>query len=72
MLLKELTSLFAPSGFEDEVREFVKKHACADEVYTDRIGNLICRKRRDLKERRTNNHALEVVEIVVSYTIRII
>lgn len=68
MLLKELTSLFAPSGFEDEVREFVKKHACADEIYTDRIGNLICRKKGRGKRIMVCAHMDEVGLMITGFT----
>ena len=42
-LLRELCLLFGPSGCEDDVREFIKKKATGicDEMYTDRLGNLI-------------------------------
>ena len=42
-LLAELCLLFGPSGCEDDVREFIKEKACGicDEMYTDRLGNLI-------------------------------
>ena len=41
--LRELCLLFGPSGCEDDVREFIKEkvaHIC-DELYVDRLGNLI-------------------------------
>ncbi|WP_026962005.1 M42 family metallopeptidase [Alicyclobacillus herbarius] len=43
MLLKELTEAIGPSGFEDEVRNLIRKAArpYADRVYTDVLGNLI-------------------------------
>lgn len=42
-LLRELCLLFGPSGCEDDVREFIKEKAkgICDEMYVDRLGNLI-------------------------------
>ena len=44
-MLKELCLLFGPSGCEDDVRDFIKEKAKAicDELYVDRLGNLIAR-----------------------------
>ena len=44
-LLRELCLLFGPSGCEDDVREFIKKKVAdfCDELYVDRLGNLIAR-----------------------------
>ena len=44
-LLRELSLLFGPSGCEDDVREFIKAKAesICDELYVDRLGNLIAR-----------------------------
>jgi endoglucanase len=46
-LLKTLTETFAPSGYEDAVREIILKEvkALADEVRVDALGNLIVRKK---------------------------
>lgn len=46
-LLRELTQLWGVSGFEKEVREYIKKQAepYADEMMTDAVGNLIVLKR---------------------------
>ncbi|MBO7250354.1 MAG: M42 family metallopeptidase [Clostridia bacterium] len=42
-LLQDLSLLFGPTGCEDDVREFIKNEAkdLCDEIYTDRLGNLI-------------------------------
>lgn len=47
LMLKKLTEAFGPSGYEDEVREIIKKEMSdiCDEVYEDCIGNLICHKK---------------------------
>lgn len=68
MLVKELASLNAPSGFEDAVRNFIKEHACADEVYTDSIGNLICHKKGNGKKVMVAAHMDEVGLIVTEIT----
>jgi endoglucanase len=46
-LLKTLTETFAPSGYEDAVREIILKEAkpLADEVRVDALGNLIVHKK---------------------------
>ena len=46
-LLKTLTETFAPSGYEDSVREIILKEVkpLADEVRVDALGNLIARKK---------------------------
>lgn len=46
-LIRELVDAYGPSGFEDEVRAIILRHAgpWADEVRTDRIGNLFVHKR---------------------------
>jgi endoglucanase len=46
-LLKTLTETFAPSGYEDAVREIILKEVrpLADEVHVDALGNLIVRKK---------------------------
>jgi endoglucanase len=46
-LLKTLTETFAPSGYEDAVREVILKEVkpLADEVRVDALGNLIVRKK---------------------------
>ena len=46
-LLKTLTEIFAPSGYENAVRNAIRKEvkAYADEVREDALGNLIVRKK---------------------------
>lgn len=68
MLVKELVSLAAPAGFEDEVREFIKKHAVCDEMYTDVIGNLICHKKGSGKKVGVFAHMDEVGFIITEIT----
>ncbi len=45
-LLQQLTETFGPSGYEDTVRQLVRKEVkpLADEVRVDALGNLIARK----------------------------
>ena len=45
--LKQLAAVFGPAGMEDELREILKKQAetLVDEVWTDKLGNLICHKK---------------------------
>ncbi len=47
-LLRKLTDAFGPSGYEDAVRELIRKEikGYADEVRVDALGNLIARKGR--------------------------
>lgn len=68
MLVKELVSLGAPSGFEDAVREFIKENAVADEIYTDSIGNLICHKKGKGKKIMVTAHMDEVGLIITEIT----
>ncbi len=68
MLVKELVSLNAPSGFEDEVRDFIKDKITADEIYTDSIGNLICRKKGNGKKVMVCAHMDEVGFIITQVT----
>jgi endoglucanase len=48
-LLQTLTETFGPSGYEDKVREIVRREveSLADEIQVDALGNLIARKRPD-------------------------
>lgn len=68
MLLKELVSLGAPSGFEGAVREFIKKNVVCDEMYTDSIGNLICHKKGSGKKVMVAAHMDEVGFIITGIT----
>ena len=51
-LLKELTQNYGPSGREEKIREFIKKHIrdYADDVSTDALGNLIAHKKGNGKK----------------------
>ncbi|MBR2884855.1 MAG: M42 family metallopeptidase [Clostridia bacterium] len=64
MLVKELCNLCAPSGFEDEVRSFIRERVKADEIYTDTIGNLICHKKGSGKKVMVAAHMDEVGFII--------
>lgn len=46
-LLQQLTEAFGPSGYEDRVREIVRREAesLADEIRVDALGNLIVRRK---------------------------
>lgn len=68
MLVKELCSLAGPSGFEDDVRNFLKAHVTADEVKVDSIGNLICHKKGNGKKVMVSAHMDEVGLIITDIT----
>lgn len=68
MLVKELCNLCAPSGFEDEVRTFLRERAKADEIYTDTIGNLICHKKGKGRKIMVSAHMDEVGFIITEIT----
>ena len=68
VLVKELASLNAPSGFEDAVRSFIRKNVVCDEVYTDTIGNLICHKKGSGKKVMVAAHMDEVGLIITEIT----
>lgn len=68
MLVKELAELCAPSGFEDEVRNFLKEHAICDEMYTDTMGNLICHKKGSGRKIMVAAHMDEVGFIITAIT----
>ena len=46
-LVKKFTEGFGPSGFEDSIREIIRKEVepFVDEVRVDALGNLICFKK---------------------------
>mgnify|MGYP006276918001 FL=1 len=46
-LIKEITSVFGPSGDEEKIRKFIKKqiNEYVDDVYEDNLGNLIAFKK---------------------------
>lgn len=68
MLVKELCNICAPSGFEDEVRTFLRERATADEIYTDTIGNLICHKKGNGRKIMVSAHMDEVGFIITEIT----
>ena len=68
MLVKELTSLGAPSGFEDAARNFIKERATAGEIHTDSMGNLICHKKGNGKKVMVAAHMDEVGLIITEIT----
>ena len=51
-MLKKLSSAFGPSGCEDEVKKILSDFMSGycDEVYEDKMGNLICHQRGKLTE----------------------
>lgn len=61
-LLKQLTACIAPSGREDSVRSIIKKEleGICDEIYTDALGNLICRKKGRGKKLMLTAHMDEI------------
>lgn len=68
MLVKELCNLGGPSGFEDDVRNFIKERAYADEITVDSIGNLICHKKGNGKKVMVSAHMDEVGLIITGIT----
>ena len=67
-LLKKLTSVWGPSGCEEKVTELIKNEVAGlcDEIYTDSLGNLICRKKGCGKKVMFASHADEI-GIVVTF-----
>jgi len=53
-LLQQLTEIYGPSGFEDEVRAAIRHHVepLADDIQVDAMGNLFALKRGDGSGRR--------------------
>lgn len=68
MLLKELCNFCAPSGCEDEVRDFILKNITADEVTVDIMGNIIAHKKGSGKKIMVAAHMDEVGFIVSGFT----
>lgn len=67
-LLKKLTGVWGPSGCEAKVSELIKEEvkAYADEIYTDALGNLICRKKGNGKKVMFAAH-MDEIGIVVTF-----
>src|SRR5829696_8329379 len=58
-LLQQLTEIFGPSGYEDNVRAIVRAEveSLADEIRVDALGNLIVRK----KSSKPNGHTKKIM-----------
>jgi endoglucanase len=72
-LLKTLTETFAPSGYEDAVRDIILKEVkpLADEVRVDALGNLIVRK-KPTKESKSSKRIMlaahmDEIGVIVSH-----
>lgn len=67
-LLKKLTATFGPSGCEGKITELIKKEteAFCDEIYTDALGNLVCRKKGNGKKVMFASH-MDEIGIVVTF-----
>ena len=67
-LLKKLTGVWGPSGCETRVAELIKEEVkeYADEIYTDALGNLICRKKGNGKKVMFASH-MDEIGIVVTF-----
>ncbi|MFR1709019.1 MAG: M42 family metallopeptidase [Clostridium sp.] len=68
-LLDTLTSLSGPSGFEGEVRGFIRKQIkpYVDEIFIDRMGNVIAHKKGKGKKVIIDAHMDEVGFIITGY-----
>jgi endoglucanase len=68
-LLQRLSEAFGPSGFEDEVRVILSEVVAplADEVRTDRLGNLIATRRGRREEVLLLDAHMDEVGFLVSY-----
>lgn len=67
-LLKKLTECAAPSGRESKLRSLIETemHSCCDEIYTDALGNLICRKNGNGKKLMLAAH-MDEIGIIVTF-----
>lgn len=72
MLLKELCSLCAPSGWEDEARDFILEYIRSNvpeaEITVDTMGNVIAHKKGEGKKIMVAAHMDEVGFIVSGFT----
>lgn len=68
-LLDTLTSLSGPSGFEGEVRGFIREQIkpYVDEIFIDRMGNVIAHKKGKGKKVIIDAHMDEVGFIITGY-----
>lgn len=67
-LLKKLTAVWGPSGCEEKVSELIKEEVktYADEIYTDALGNLVCRKKGNGKKVMFASH-MDEIGVVITY-----
>lgn len=68
-ILDKLCSLSGPSGYEGEIREFIKKEVApfVDEIKVDRIGNIIVHKKGTGKKVLIDAHMDEVGFLVTGF-----
>lgn len=69
MFLEALSNLAGPSGFEGEVRDFIKKQILefVDEIKIDRMGNIIAHKKGEGKRVVVAAHMDEVALVITGY-----
>lgn len=67
-LLKELCSIYSPSGNETRVRELIEDEIkdLVDEIYTDSLGNLIARKKGNGKKLMLAGH-MDQIGLMVTF-----
>ena len=67
-LLEKLTLCISPSGRENSVRDLIESElkAVCDEIYTDALGNLICRKKGNGKKLMLAAH-MDEIGFMVTY-----
>lgn len=67
-LLKKLTECVAPSGRESSLRSIIETElrSCCDDIYTDALGNLICRKKGSGKKLMLAAH-MDEIGIIVTF-----
>lgn len=68
-LLDKLTSLDGPVGFEGQVRSFIKNQikSYVDEIFIDRMGNIIAHKKGNGRKVVLDAHMDEVGFIIIGY-----
>ncbi len=68
-VLDKLTSLDGPSGYEGQVRHFIKEKVASyvDEIFIDRMGNIIVHKKGQGKKVVIDAHMDEVGFIITGY-----
>ena len=69
MFLEALSNLAGPSGFEGEVRNFIKEQIIqfVDEIKVDRMGNIIAHKKGEGKKVIVTAHMDEVGLVITGY-----